>query len=379
MLFSEIRHNPSAIKRDSLANFSEMRSYILYLNRQGKKDVGNIELSNLGVTIENNLVVIPKIDRQAINKEYFNLPVTVELNISDTDIEKIKKSCDFMEYERERAQQSVSEYRRSLERQNSEVQSTMKNLAIAYGKLRQLEGESGAEQKFADEIKKIVADGYWKYEGMNEDNDLKFMSNNSACIYDLDEGNTKMINLGCIGVLISVKNLSFKFYRGERTVLADGFFHPHISSGGYLCLGNAVASWEEALANLDIHKMMKIAETIITNYNPGNPYVMYSRFEDKIKQNQKDYLRKIDEKEQTKKVEEDLQNSEGSSLYAREYQRITSSNRNSQGEAREQTSTAREPTTEQLTDFIAAMLGGATETPISAARSEHVNTTRLPF
>ena len=64
----------------------------------------------------------------------------------------------------------------------------------------------------------------------------------------------------------------------------DGYYHPHLGSGGDVCLGNMGELYNEAIANGDVFAAIDAIMAVLLNYNNGDPYISLARFAERSRQ-----------------------------------------------------------------------------------------------
>lgn len=69
-----------------------------------------------------------------------------------------------------------------------------------------------------------------------------------------------------------------KVTTGRDVKFVDGYPHPHVTSYGHACLGNAEELLASALANYEIFGIVNIVLHFLNSYNAGNPYIQIEKF-----------------------------------------------------------------------------------------------------
>ena len=93
------------------------------------------------------------------------------------------------------------------------------------------------------------------------------------------------VNLGKMLMRLTFHNgiqLRVKPYKDN--IYVSDHFHPHLDSGGDICLGNMGELFKEAQMNQDILGMFNATMAVLLNYNDNDPYKSLSYFAEKSEQ-----------------------------------------------------------------------------------------------
>jgi len=93
------------------------------------------------------------------------------------------------------------------------------------------------------------------------------------------------VNFGSFSVEVNILECKISWKTNRDNLIYDGYWHPHISLDGHICLGTASASVHDALTELDFGKALRYMKSIVHTYNPNSPYVTLHDFENVYKEN----------------------------------------------------------------------------------------------
>lgn len=232
------------------------------------------------------------IDRNELNKRFMehltaqkakqiesiseSLGVMPELMIA---VEKgLNKS---LEARRKDYQYQVTIQTQALERQHAEVNYILTNLNNARTQLEQLDGENAASA-IKEEIEVVLKDGYWtnpivynNYLYLNTQEEIILTQKNKAANIDIE------LNVGKFAVKISLSNFLIEVIPYKNNVslsTMDGsYYHPHVSTQGSICWGDAYQNVSNWLATRNLGKVLKMLYALLFTYSDTNPYVTLQR------------------------------------------------------------------------------------------------------
>ena len=264
-----------AVRKQQITKFV----YIEKIAHQLEKDLTNVNLFDI-FSNNNNIILA---DEGQINTvlidfdrtKYFKEPETIRepVNMSEDDLIKIQSSFDEKFKERiiliekqiatsiRNAENRMTQYHREL-RQASDNRMLLKTIQIA----------DSSEMK--EHLHTIANDPRFIFNGFSRtytvDDTIEF-------IIDQDIINTHVnrragldirVNLGQFKAqLVFGSGLELKVCQYNDNLWYDSYIHPHISSGGSICLGNMSDLYAEAIEKTDITSMFNIMMQIMLNYN----------------------------------------------------------------------------------------------------------------
>jgi hypothetical protein len=151
-------------------------------------------------------------------------------------------------------------------------------------KLMSLENKQNHD--LTNEIKKIVADGWFKYDSkmtseynaVNQRFGIIFTTPTIVCKFFLKKAGLDMdCNLGRFKVIYVPYNNVINVKPFEDNVEIDRIYHPHVNDG-IVCWGNADNTYVQAMNNLEPSKAFLALRVILTNYNDESPYRTLEEF-----------------------------------------------------------------------------------------------------
>ena len=160
----------------------------------------------------------------------------------------------------------------------------LKECARVNADLVRLRGEHGMNATV--EIQKIIDSGRWRLLSSIEDARDKNMvilgtTSDIVCRHANQRAGVDItVNLGRAQARITFREMPFieVLRHGGNLVLADGWWHPHISTAGTVCWGNVSAEIDQFFATWNLSKVFEILNSVLNDYNPLNPYIALETF-----------------------------------------------------------------------------------------------------
>lgn len=88
------------------------------------------------------------------------------------------------------------------------------------------------------------------------------------------------VDMGTFTILISISENYVRILKGEKNMDCNGYYHPHVSSSGIVCWGNAQSTIETALEAMDVYKIVNTCILLLSEYNNESPYQSLAQFKD---------------------------------------------------------------------------------------------------
>jgi hypothetical protein len=138
----------------------------------------------------------------------------------------------------------------------------------------------GIEQQIA-----LVASGqFWEFVGISDRANITFVTRADIIVAHSNPaaGIDIRLNFGRYKAVFDVSNFSMKVFGFERNISSAGYIHPHISTSGNICWGNASNTASRLLVDRQFVEPMTLLATILSNYNASNPYRPIERFQEEV-------------------------------------------------------------------------------------------------
>ena len=126
-------------------------------------------------------------------------------------------------------------------------------------------------------IENALAQGTFKLLGVTKDA-ITFMTPDITCSWK-DEKLGISLDAACgkYKIHLSLPSLSVTIESTEE--MDDSIYHPHVSSSGAPCWGNAATSITQARCKQDIAAILSLTYGLLTTYNPESPYITLLAFD----------------------------------------------------------------------------------------------------
>lgn len=178
--------------------------------------------------------------------------------------------------------QEIREIEANIERRLREIQARFEAIEerLRYNvadklKLDVLLGK-GSTYNLIPGLEEILQDSWYSFNGVHgisTDMYVSFYTKDVYCAYkNPDAGIDITVGLGQYTVKYYPHKGYIKVtpYCGNYDV--DGFVHPHVSSDGHVCWGNASTTYSEAMVNLDPAPAFQALRVLLNTYNDESPY-----------------------------------------------------------------------------------------------------------
>jgi hypothetical protein len=241
-------------------------------------------------------------DKTEINKIFFRLRESNgrDLILGQSTIATLKRMREHPEDLINEICTNISNAQAEFDRSYSvlkEKQEKLIGLRKLYHKL------NGTTKDLVTDIDKIVTTGFFRLQCIEEYQKLNFRTTNDVIIreYNPTAGVDYAVNLGRFEIELDYFSGEIFVGKYSDNVEVNNFYHPHVSSDGKVCWGDAINSFYQYMNSLELSKVMNLLSQLLTSYNAGNPYVGLQRFKDAIKIREENG----DDDEQNDVIEED--------------------------------------------------------------------------
>lgn len=183
-------------------------------------------------------------------------------------------------YERTTLEQLARRAKNSVEVKQRELDRALQELAESNRRLANI-ADLDSDQACAG-IHDVLATGWYRFLGIKDGAWLQF-STPEVTLYHPggDDEDEIEVNMGQYKVEIRVHDLSVRVRPYINNLFTeDGSFHPHVTSSGELCWGNALEARIKATEERDIGRILTLARAAIGCYNSNSPFTELTTFEE---------------------------------------------------------------------------------------------------
>jgi hypothetical protein len=85
--------------------------------------------------------------------------------------------------------------------------------------------------------------------------------------------NDEFVNIGRFIICLSVENFLVRIVPFENNLNSSEFIHFHVFANGTVCFGNALASYNQFVADKNLVNIITTTMQILQNYNPASPTI----------------------------------------------------------------------------------------------------------
>ena len=243
--------------RDRIVAMSDLNEVNKFLHDLGK------DPESVGKFSEENKAIVPTDNWRA--KVFADLEKQSEQKSRDDFYTLVSNERAELEELRRKYSRKVNEMTEHRSRYAAKFR-TYKEMETIYNK-----GETLTYNP-AELVRKACSDGFYHFFGVR-DNRLVFTTDEIVMEY---EG--QRLSFGHFLIKIAMEGSDHKIYPLMNNLNANGYFHPHISEGRYLCMGEAEGAILEAAKNRDYAETLSLIRAILLNYNESSPYVSFDAF-----------------------------------------------------------------------------------------------------
>lgn len=177
------------------------------------------------------------------------------------------------------------QHKHYIDSANSRMRNVVEYLEAAtkeYDKMLQIEGNSAVP--LSDKIADILSTGWYTLDPdtIKEANGegIEFITPPiTIAHYNSKAGIEMKVPMGQYRVSWRPRAGIIHAWGDKGHITVDGYQHPHITSGGDICWGNASTTYTEAMGTYNPKPAFEALQVILQNYNPDSPYVRLDRWE----------------------------------------------------------------------------------------------------
>jgi len=225
-------------------------------------------------------------DRKLINQIFFNKIKKTkarEKSTETTTLDKIpeleasiKKGIEAsLKSRTEMLNAEILKHKMDIRNFDHQAEVATKSLVKAKLEMDELSSDSNVMNTITEELNKVLDGEYWvnpivheQKLYLNTKNDIIMSHKKKTAGIDIE------INMGQFAVELNLVNFQMKVipYRNNILPAYSDYYHPHISSDGIICWGNAkeqVRKWQQSL---EVGKILNILYSLLFNYCDAQPY-----------------------------------------------------------------------------------------------------------
>lgn len=173
--------------------------------------------------------------------------------------------------------------RTDIENSKSEMTSAQTNLESKLKRFHTLTSDldkllnnpTNLSKKLLNEVREVVSTGLFVNPVYENNSSYLYLSTPSDIILNHKKASANLdlsINLGKMSVEINLTTLHIRVFPYKNNLLsARGFWHPHISTSGDICWGNAASTFQKLVEGRDLQKILVLLMAIIKGYSDTDP------------------------------------------------------------------------------------------------------------
>lgn len=273
------------------ATVLEILGYIDFLSMSNSFDAANLELPIKGEDGKLYLdvpVTDSKIDRTFINALYFSFVEKEKANVVVTKPDDNVKKAILNAVER-RKKSRVEAIKRSIVEQRNNALRYMEDAHsfIRQARTKELEISdiTGADQtvyveKMIESLSETNFNFHRYFEG---DNMIEFVNRSDVILkyQDARLGLDYALNCGKYKLRINLNEMGVKLSKHINNV-GGNEMHPHALHDHRPCWGNAADTITNAMIAGDVATIIRVVDSLLTNYNPSSPYIGINDFQRRV-------------------------------------------------------------------------------------------------
>jgi hypothetical protein len=230
------------------------------------------------------------VDKTEINQRFFSqleaIKVTTLTEVSVLDSETFKKIDEVSKGRVKVGKKNSNSIEALKKRQASYLQMIEKYLLRAnqYTEKasnleKQLNVLESKRTNYASQINELLKENFWEFRRLN-DRTVELVTRTDIILRHRNPaaGVNLSVNMGRYLVQLDLFWNTVSVWPYKDNVLVNGYPHPHITSGGSICWGNASSVIAKAMPRGDLLTVFRLLASILTSYNDGSPYVSLEHF-----------------------------------------------------------------------------------------------------
>lgn len=182
-------------------------------------------------------------------------------------------------------ERQVQESRRDARRHLHQYERSMVSAARYARRLRHAQNDTSDHPDMlhiVDQLKQVLAEGVWcdPQPASSSHLWLRTATNIVNTYRNPEAGIDATIDLGEFACKIFWQHNRprFEVYPFANNLVVQHVYHPHVSSEGNICWGDARYAMEDSADRNDIALIMSTLHALLMNYSPDNPYVVLEQY-----------------------------------------------------------------------------------------------------
>lgn len=241
---------------------------------------------DLGVgklTAEQWVEVLNQPDKASINKILTSLHQVTRVDVTPhlALLNTVQLSTDRDAKVRD-LKQRIARIMNDIAGMNGRVQGFVRDAVTANKELELLESSAAHKRLLGDEIKDVLADGFYTFERYDKDNKCVYLITEPIVLKHKTQHVDLKVPMGQYQVGIETTTSAIWVNRYKNNLNEGGCPHPHVDSGGDVCFGNMYDEIARLQIDQKYGRMLQILRGILTTYNPDSPYRSLARFNEEL-------------------------------------------------------------------------------------------------
>jgi hypothetical protein len=260
--------------------------YIMQMAAATETDISEWNIMELFGTGRGNTMVQDRreINRRFLEKARENVRSSEPQDVELPDLDQLQAEVDHRM--REALANNILQIRNNqravLQQAQSYYNHYIQHLSSAFQLENQMSALTRRNMNVADQIRQIVAGGFWVYE-THANNIVTFHTRSEVVLTEVNRnlGINRRVNLGKFKAEIDLAaGQIWVDTKSNNTVVGDGIIHPHATTNS-ICWGNSSNTVHQKLLAYDFVGVMQLLANLLMDYNPDNPYASLYSFAEK--------------------------------------------------------------------------------------------------
>lgn len=226
--------------------------------------------------------IAPKYVRAAVIKDLSaRLEYNIQHDIQDTDVNILNQ------------QTWIKSHQEDLENKKRNIlkgERALLELCKKRGELVEKSKNTTGKYRFSKQLKDLLRTGKFMLPEKQPDRRLHLLTKPIyKSFFRKEQAKALMVPLGQYLIELTRNGNSWttKVLMGKNNIVcSDRYYHPHVNHNGSVCMGDMTVPYTEAVNKGNFFEAMICIYDILANFNEdGSPYVEFSNFEIKYKQN----------------------------------------------------------------------------------------------
>lgn len=254
--------------------------YIVELATNTRTNISKWDIQAIFGTKTNHFIQ----DKNELNKRFFEtkaketIPEIQQNEILDQAaarlMESVKRNFD---QERVKRQENISSLLVLADRRRRDMEVYLSQAAQTQLMLDSMSIFTG--EKMIEEIHAIERAGFFSLESVSAMR-VSWITVNPITLREVNQaaGLNYSVHFGRLRAEIDLTKLSFRVSPVDHVFPDLPYFHPHVSSSGDICFGDASSVANKYLINYQFSAFLELLSQLLVSYSPTAPYMSLDRF-----------------------------------------------------------------------------------------------------